>query len=67
VICGAVALTPLSFIIPVIILWNKKNKETAPTWRLCLHYMLIIIFIVFAILALTGAVYDLVQPAFFTG
>jgi hypothetical protein len=66
VIFGAVALTPLSFIIPVI-LWSKKNKETAPTWRLCLHYMLMIIFIVFAILALTGAVYDLVQLAFFTG
>lgn len=58
VIGAAVAITPLSFIIPII-LWNTKNKETVSTRVLLFHYMFMLLYFFFAIMALTGAFYDL--------
>lgn len=58
-ITSAVGFTPLCFILPMMF-WNKKNEKTAPRWRVRLHYGFMVVFILIALIALTGAIGDLI-------
>jgi len=58
-ITAAISLNPLSFLLPVI-MWNKKAGDTAPKWRLWLHYLLIFIFTILAFVSLGGAIAEIV-------
>ena len=53
-ITAALSLTPLSCLLPVI-MWNRKAGETAPKWRIWLHYLLMFLFAAMALVALVGA------------
>jgi amino acid permease len=58
-IAASVATTPLAFVIPVI-LWNNKYRDTASSLHISLNRVFMVVFVLFAIIGLTGAVYDLV-------
>lgn len=53
-ITAAISMTPLTCLLPVI-MWNRKAGETAPKWRLWLHYVLMFLATVMAVVALIGA------------
>lgn len=57
-ITAAISLNPLSFLLPVI-MWNRKAGKSAPKWRIWLHYLLIFIFTVMALVTLVGAVAEI--------
>lgn len=57
-ITGAISITPLSFILPVIF-WNKKHGETAPRWRIIFHYIFMGVFGLMGLTALIGAIGDI--------
>jgi len=57
-ITAAVSMTPLSFVLPVV-LWNKVHGATAPLWRNVSHYAFIALFALMGVTALIGACYDI--------
>lgn len=61
-VTSALGLTPLSFILPILF-WNRAHGETAPKWRLRFHFAFITVFVVLAVCALVGAMYDIAMNA----
>jgi hypothetical protein len=57
-ITAAISITPLTFLLPVI-LWNKKHGSIAPKWRLYLHYLFLFLSVLTAVVALVGAVVEI--------
>jgi amino acid permease len=56
-ITGAIAIVPLSFLLPIVF-WNKVHGATAPLWRLVFHYAFAIFFGLLGVVSLVGAVSD---------
>jgi amino acid permease len=54
-ITGAVGITPLTFILPIVF-WNRRHGQEASTWRLRFHYLLMAIFIAISLCALIGSI-----------
>jgi len=60
-ITAALTVTPTSLLFPVI-LWNKKHNGrvwgagTAPTWRVRFHVVCVVLSLIMAAVAFTGAV-----------
>ena len=57
-ITGALSITPLSFIYPVVF-WNMKHKADATKWRLRFHYVFIAVWASIGAAALAGAIWSL--------
>ena len=58
-ITGALSVTPLSFVYPVMF-WNKKHKHDAPKWRIRFHYVFIAVWTTLGAVALAGAIWSLI-------
>ena len=41
-------------------MWNKKHGSTAPKWRLYLHYLFLFLSVLTAVVALVGAVVEII-------
>ena len=57
-ITGAVSITPLSFLYPII-LWNRKHKDSAPKWRLTFHYAFLTVWFCLGVVTLIGSIWSL--------
>jgi hypothetical protein len=61
-ITAAISITPTTCLLPVI-MWNKKHGSTAPKWRLYLHYLFLFLSVLTAVVALVGAVVEIILKA----
>ena len=59
-ICGAVSITPLSFVYPVIF-WNSKHGNEASALRVWFHYLFILVWGSLGFAAFIGAIWDMSQ------
>lgn len=59
-ITGALSITPLSFVYPVVF-WNMKHRADAPKWRIRFHYVFIAVWVSLGASALVGAIWSLIN------
>ena len=57
-ITGALSVTPLTYVYPIIF-WNIKHKTDAPKWRIQFHYVFIAVWASLGAAALIGAIWSL--------
>jgi len=57
-ICGAVSMTPLSFVYPVLF-WNSKHGNDASTLRVWFHYLFMFVWGPLGLAAFIGAIWDM--------